>query len=177
MARHRIGSGRSTSISSLSSDESCRPRQDGGQTEKLADTAKPCPKKRAPRAVIKGRTLDILKATFARNPKPSRQLRERLCQETGLSMRTILVWFQHRRSKERWLRGCQNQWQPGQPPGHAQMMGLWGAAGQGSFGYTNYDGTYGCPYSMAAPADISQTTSAWSNGKFDVDFLLVPICT
>ena len=37
--------------------------------------------------------LDILKAAFLAAPKPTRHMREKLSQETGLSMRVIQVNF------------------------------------------------------------------------------------
>lgn len=71
-------------------------------------------KRRGPRTTIKAKQLEILKAAFAATPKPTRHMREKLAQETGLSMRVIQVWFQNRRSKERrlnnsGLNGMQNR--------------------------------------------------------------------
>lgn len=71
-------------------------------------------KRRGPRTTIKAKQLEILKAAFAATPKPTRHMREKLAQETGLSMRVIQVWFQNRRSKERrlnnsGLNGLQNR--------------------------------------------------------------------
>ena len=70
-------------------------------------------KRRGPRTTIKAKQLEALKATFAATPKPSRNIREKLAQETGLNMRVIQVWFQNRRSKERRLK----QQGVGQPNG------------------------------------------------------------
>ena len=61
-------------------------------------------KRRGPRTTIKAKQLEALKDTFAATPKPSRNIREKLAQETGLNMRVIQVWFQNRRSKERRLK-------------------------------------------------------------------------
>eukprot|EP00795_Rhopilema_esculentum_P015431 gene15431-6673_t len=58
-------------------------------------------KRRGPRTTIKAKQLETLKQAFAATPKPSRHMREKLAQETGLNMRVIQVWFQNRRSKER----------------------------------------------------------------------------
>ena len=58
-------------------------------------------KRRGPRTTIKAKQLETLKSAFAATPKPSRHVREKLAQETGLNMRVIQVWFQNRRSKER----------------------------------------------------------------------------
>ncbi|RDD47473.1 Protein lin-11 [Trichoplax sp. H2] len=58
-------------------------------------------KKRGPRTTIKTEQLEMLKNAFAITPKPTRLIRERLAQQTGLNMRVIQVWFQNRRSKER----------------------------------------------------------------------------
>ena len=58
-------------------------------------------KRRGPRTTIKAKQLETLKSAFATTPKPSRHIREKLAQETGLNMRVIQVWFQNRRSKER----------------------------------------------------------------------------
>ncbi|XP_046840808.1 LIM/homeobox protein Lhx1-like isoform X2 [Xenia sp. Carnegie-2017] len=60
-------------------------------------------KRRGPRTTIKAKQLEILKAAFSATPKPTRHMREKLAQDTGLSMRVIQVWFQNRRSKERRL--------------------------------------------------------------------------
>ncbi|VDD80519.1 unnamed protein product [Mesocestoides corti] len=48
-------------------------------------------KRRGPRTTIKAKQLDTLKEAFATTPKPTRHIRERLAQETGLSMRVIQV--------------------------------------------------------------------------------------
>ena len=61
-------------------------------------------KRRGPRTTIKAKQLEALKSTFAATPKPTRNIREKLAQETGLNMRVIQVWFQNRRSKERRLK-------------------------------------------------------------------------
>lgn len=58
-------------------------------------------RKRGPRTTIKAKQLEVLKAAFLATPKPSRHIREKLAQDTGLTMRVIQVWFQNRRSKER----------------------------------------------------------------------------
>lgn len=58
-------------------------------------------KGRGPRTIIKPRQLEILRAAFNGCPKPTRQMRERIADETGLTMRVIQVWFQNRRSKEK----------------------------------------------------------------------------
>eukprot|EP00794_Sanderia_malayensis_P014051 gene14051-15512_t len=61
-------------------------------------------KRRGPRTTIKAKQLETLRSAFATTPKPSRHIREKLAQETGLNMRVIQVWFQNRRSKERRLK-------------------------------------------------------------------------
>ncbi|VDN22647.1 unnamed protein product [Dibothriocephalus latus] len=48
-------------------------------------------KRRGPRTTIKAKQLDTLKSAFSTTPKPTRHIRERLAQETGLSMRVIQV--------------------------------------------------------------------------------------
>ena len=48
-------------------------------------------KRRGPRTTIKAKQLDILKSAFMAAPKPTRHMREKLSQETGLSMRVIQV--------------------------------------------------------------------------------------
>nr|XP_026693626.1 LIM/homeobox protein Lhx5 [Ciona intestinalis] len=58
-------------------------------------------KRRGPRTTIKAKQLETLKNAFLSTPKPTRHIREKLAQDTGLSMRVIQVWFQNRRSKER----------------------------------------------------------------------------
>lgn len=50
-------------------------------------------KRRGPRTTIKAKQLEALKATFAATPKPSRNIREKLAQETGLNMRVIKSGF------------------------------------------------------------------------------------
>lgn len=69
-------------------------------------------KRRGPRTTIKAKQLEALRATFSATPKPSRNIREKLAQETGLNMRVIQVWFQNRRSKERRLKQSGGQTQP-----------------------------------------------------------------
>lgn len=68
-------------------------------------------KRRGPRTTIKAKQLEALRSTFAATPKPSRNIREKLAQETGLNMRVIQVWFQNRRSKERRLKQSGGQTQ------------------------------------------------------------------
>ena len=68
-------------------------------------------KRRGPRTTIKAKQLEALRATFTATPKPSRNIREKLAQETGLNMRVIQVWFQNRRSKERRLKQSGGQTQ------------------------------------------------------------------
>ena len=58
-------------------------------------------RRRGPRTTIKAKQLEVLKSAFLATPKPSRHIREKLAQDTGLTMRVIQVWFQNRRSKER----------------------------------------------------------------------------
>ena len=48
-------------------------------------------KRRGPRTTIKAKQLDTLKKAFVNTPKPTRHMREKLSQETGLSMRVIQV--------------------------------------------------------------------------------------
>lgn len=52
-------------------------------------------KRRGPRTTIKAKQLECLKAAFGASPKPTRLVRERLAQETGLSMRVIQVIAAH----------------------------------------------------------------------------------
>ena len=51
-------------------------------------------KRRGPRTTIKAKQLDTLKKAFVNTPKPTRHMREKLSQETGLSMRVIQVYDQ-----------------------------------------------------------------------------------
>ena len=48
-------------------------------------------KRRGPRTTIKAKQLATLKKAFVNTPKPTRHMREKLSQETGLSMRVIQV--------------------------------------------------------------------------------------
>jgi hypothetical protein len=82
-----------------SSDSEKQGKEDG-----QSSTTAPEGKRRGPRTTIKAKQLEMLKAAFGMAPKPSRQAREKLAKETGLSMRVIQVWFQNRRSKERRMR-------------------------------------------------------------------------
>ena len=70
-------------------------------TFKLFQVSTTTGKRRGPRTTIKSKQLDILKAAFKSNQKPTRNIREQLATETGLNMRVIQVWFQNRRSKVR----------------------------------------------------------------------------
>ena len=58
-------------------------------------------KTRFPRTIIKPAQFETLRTAFDACSKPTRQERERISRETGLSMRVIQVWFQNRRSKEK----------------------------------------------------------------------------
>lgn len=96
----------------VESDDAPKDEEDGVLDEDSENGANG--KRRGPRTTIKAKQLEILKAAFAATPKPTRHMREKLAQETGLSMRVIQVWFQNRRSKERrlnnsGLNGLQNR--------------------------------------------------------------------
>lgn len=58
-------------------------------------------KKHKTRTSINPHQLDILLEAYAREQKPSKQMREDLMAKTGLDMKVIQVWFQNRRSKEK----------------------------------------------------------------------------
>lgn len=79
-----------------------------GNEGSQSTTPAPEGKRRGPRTTIKAKQLEMLKSAFSQAPKPSRQARERLAKETGLSMRVIQVWFQNRRSKERRMKQVDN---------------------------------------------------------------------
>ena len=49
------------------------------------------PKKRGPKTTIKAKQLEVLKAAFSQMCKPTRSVREKLTEETGLSVRVIQV--------------------------------------------------------------------------------------
>ena len=88
-----------------------------------SSTTAPEGKRRGPRTTIKAKQLEMLKSAFGLAPKPTRQARERLAKETGLSMRVIQVWFQNRRSKERRMRqddSTGKNFTDGQQPGTLQ---------------------------------------------------------
>ncbi|XP_065829334.1 LIM homeobox transcription factor 1-beta-like isoform X2 [Oscarella lobularis] len=57
----------------------------------------PGPKR--PRTILTGSQRHLFKTTFEQNPKPSRKMREKLSQDTGLSVRVVQVWFQNQRAK------------------------------------------------------------------------------
>ena len=48
-------------------------------------------KRRGPKTTIKAAQLEVLRSAFGLTPKPTRQIREQLSKETGLSMRVIQV--------------------------------------------------------------------------------------
>lgn len=45
--------------------------------------------------------LQVLRRSFAINPKPSRAVKEQLAEELDLSIDKINIWFQNRRSEEK----------------------------------------------------------------------------
>lgn len=45
--------------------------------------------------------LRLLTETYQSNKRPSRSLRKKMSAESGLSVRTIQIWFQNRRAKDR----------------------------------------------------------------------------
>ena len=45
--------------------------------------------------------LDLLQSTFGENPKPSAQVRQSLAEKLQMSPRSIQVWFQNRRAKQK----------------------------------------------------------------------------
>ena len=51
-------------------------------------------KRRGPRTTIKAKQLEVLKTAFTKHPKPTRNVREQLATETGLSLREIQVSIQ-----------------------------------------------------------------------------------
>ena len=53
------------------------------------------------RTSINPKQLLILQATYEKEPRPSRTMREELAAQTGLTAKVIQVWFQNRRSKEK----------------------------------------------------------------------------
>lgn len=54
-----------------------------------------------PRTTIASQQQDVLKVAYAKTSRPSRQVREELAKETGLTARVVQVWFQNKRAKER----------------------------------------------------------------------------
>ncbi len=53
------------------------------------------------RTSINARQLEILQATYDKETRPSRPMREEIAAQTGLSAKVIQVWFQNRRSKDK----------------------------------------------------------------------------
>ena len=53
------------------------------------------------RTCINERQLSMLTDTYQSDPKPSRQLIEKLSRKTGLRTRVVRIWFQNRRAKEK----------------------------------------------------------------------------
>ena len=58
-------------------------------------------KKGKTRTSINARQLEILQATYEKETRPSRPMREEIAAQTGLSAKVIQVWFQNRRSKDK----------------------------------------------------------------------------
>lgn len=50
-------------------------------------------KRRGPRTTIKAKQLEVLKSAFLATPKPSRHIRERLAQDTGIALILVLLCF------------------------------------------------------------------------------------
>ena len=78
-------------------------KENDDNDEDQDDDKKECKdgKRRGPRTTIKAKQLEMLRAIFNANPKPTRAVREQLAKDTGLPMRVIQVWFQNKRSKEK----------------------------------------------------------------------------
>ena len=53
------------------------------------------------RTSINPKQLVVLQATYEKEPRPSRAMREELAAQTGLTAKVIQVWFQNRRSKDK----------------------------------------------------------------------------
>lgn len=53
------------------------------------------------RTSINAKQLEILQATYEKETRPSRPMREEIAAQTGLSAKVIQVWFQNRRSKDK----------------------------------------------------------------------------
>ncbi|KAI9008373.1 homeobox domain-containing protein, partial [Gaertneriomyces semiglobifer] len=47
--------------------------------------------------------LGVLESVFRENPKPTSKMRERLAEQLGMLPRSVQVWFQNRRAKEKGL--------------------------------------------------------------------------
>ena len=58
-------------------------------------------KKGKTRTSINAKQLEILQATYEKETRPSRVMREEIAAQTGLSAKVIQVWFQNRRSKDK----------------------------------------------------------------------------
>ena len=61
--------------------------------------------RKRPRTILTPKQLDVLKAAFASNPKPSKLKQGQLSKKTGLDTKVIRVWFRNRRAKERQTNG------------------------------------------------------------------------
>lgn len=53
------------------------------------------------RTSINPKQLVVLQATYEKETRPSRAMREELATQTGLTAKVIQVWFQNRRSKDK----------------------------------------------------------------------------
>jgi hypothetical protein len=59
------------------------------------------PAVKRPRTTISSNQQDLLKSSYAQNPRPQRTVREDIAKQVGLSARVVQVWFQNRRAKEK----------------------------------------------------------------------------
>ena len=53
------------------------------------------------RTVLSDNQVNILKRCYSANPRPNAQMKEKLIDLTGLSLRVIRVWFQNKRCKDK----------------------------------------------------------------------------
>lgn len=96
-AANPVGSG-ATAVSNVSAmDESYSPSTTGN--DPLIGSGDN--RKGKTRTSINPKQLIVLQATYEKEPRPSRAMREELAAQTGLTAKVIQVWFQNRRSKDK----------------------------------------------------------------------------
>lgn len=75
--------------------------QEHSQRSRTANGRTPGHKPTRVRTVLTEKQLYLLKTCYAANPRPNAQVNEQLVEMTGLSPRSVRVWFQNKRYKDK----------------------------------------------------------------------------